>query len=1041
MLYLFAGAKRKSDMRSLLEAAGWSIVEFDILRGKDHDLSVKSISDKVLSLIRAGTFAALLVSPPCDTYTRAKFSPNGPPPCRNAKFLRGFPWLTGSRLHTVRIANSLSDFAFLAAIAQVATQPGWLFLEFPEDLGAVVSGRFAGMRPASIWQMSSFEDLLQLPGVMTGALRQKDFGTAYIKPTRLVFKAPSGFTDELIFMGRPEFDNNGFYLGPVPKLPWSADTTTLARQPGETIFRTTGTAAWPAPLCAWMVKHLVHWQSLHDNGLQHGGISTSAVETAMETNTSDEGIRAAAPPADHQDTFPVTIPPEGYWIGGTGEPRSTFVLGKTKAFHDGCGLTSPSRWPKKNRVFPEGSRWNSLRSELEGLVTSKLGEQGIQRLALALACTPKGDPFCPELVEEGRDIIHRWLTRNCGGYADSRSGGDIASGQPFLLNAIHFLLKEMVDPDFAIVKTMEGGVTAGILFPLPRTPAVYEEQCRWRLKEDPLIGAELVAENYASIDKHLMAVEVLFRADEKAGLMQEYTNGQFKSTFGNCSAISSLAVLEEKGKLRVLHDGTHVTKVNHKIKGRDRQRMPGVAELHTILREARSAKVLLFSVLGDFTGAHRTIKILPAEHGYLACRLSEKTVWCNKVGTFGISSASYWWSRLAGALLRCCQGLLGSSNPLDLLLFADDINLLLDGSKERRSAVFLVFYLVLLGAPLKWTKFRGGFAVDWVGLHIALKEYAVGLSASRAQWVTLWIEGLLTAGKVGTRDMAGGLGRLNFAATALIYEKAFLGILYLWVSAILRGAADVVALPWAVRLILTWIHRRLTNGDRLQVAPHLPALVGQELFRSDAKAEKGLATIGGWECAGGIPASQARWFFVRVEESWAPWAFAKKSDPQRVIATLELLGTLLSIMLFGSHWSGALKAAGVITGATDNLGNTYAVSKLMSTKWPLTTLLLELSEQLRTRQLCLQLVWRKRDENAEADSITNEDFSGFNGARRMTVDPASLPWLVLPELMEASKLLYQGIVDERERATLLPKRPFVWKKTAANKRFRTSQPW
>ena len=41
--------------------------------------------------------------------------------------------------------------------------------------------------------------------------------------------------------------------------------------------------------------------------------------------------------------------------------------------------------------------------------------------------------------------------------------------------------------------------------------------------------------------------------------------------------------------------------------------------------------------------------------------------------------------------------------------------------------------------------------------------------------------------------------------------------------------------------------------------------------------------------------------------------------------------------------------------ATDNLGNTFAVSKLMSTKFPLTRVVMELAVQLRKMQHQLDL--------------------------------------------------------------------------------------
>ena len=103
--------------------------------------------------------------------------------------------------------------------------------------------------------------------------------------------------------------------------------------------------------------------------------------------------------------------------------------------------------------------------------------------------------------------------------------------------------------------------------------------------------------------------------------------------------------------------------VNHRIKCRDKIRMPGVREKHHLLRTYKEKKHCPLSILGDVKNAHRLIKIVPEEWGMQACRLDEGLVWANLVVTFGIASAAYWWSRLSGCLLRCVYGLAGPPQP------------------------------------------------------------------------------------------------------------------------------------------------------------------------------------------------------------------------------------------------------------------------------------------------------------------------------------------------------------------------------------------
>ena len=728
---------------------------------------------------------------------------------------------------------------------------------------------------------------------------------------------------------------------------------------------------------------------------------------------------------------------DNYWIGGEGPPRTTYALGKPRQFHDGAGLTSPGRWEKANRVFPTGPKWLSLRASLENLLVTEFGDE-LKRVPFQFAAGPKKEVFCPQLLQKGRSVLHSWLKAN--GHDELTE--EVAGGQPFWLDTLYHLLLEMRDPDSQICKTLEGGVTAGVLHPLPRTPAVYEEQVAWRLKQDALHLAMLQAENYASVGPHVAAVKSKFKEDEEAGLMREFSDDEFSRTFGAHTAISSLAVLVEKDKLRVLHDGTHKTMVNHRIKCLDKVRMPGVREKHCLLRTFQAAKQNPLCILGDVKNAHRLIKIVPEEWGMLACRVEPGKVWVNCVGTFGVASAAYWWSRLSGCIIRCVYGLLGPSNPLDMLLYADDLELLGVDSVERRSMVLALFYLSILGVPMKLSKFHGGFRAEWIGLYVDYTTYSLGLSEKRAGWLINWIQEVLAKGCVGSRDFAGALGRLGFAVTALFYEKPFLGVLYMWSGSISRAEVEVASIPWAVRLILSWLARRLQGMGRVQLVPPV-AVPGGELFRSDAKAEAGRAVVGGWECANGTPPGKARWYALEVEKSWAPWAFAKENDPGRVIATLELLGTLLSIMYFGGDWARGGAGIAAITGSTDNQGNSFATAKMMSSKWPLTVLLIELSEQLRAKNMELQLLWRRRDLNQEADDLTNGIFTSFDMARRIEIVPSAIPWLVMGDLMQVSEQLYKTICSEREavKSSGKSRRPFGFKKIKASLKLRTKDPW
>jgi hypothetical protein len=209
-------------------------------------------------------------------------------------------------------------------------------------------------------------------------------------------------------------------------------------------------------------------------------------------------------------------------------------------------------------------------------------------------------------------------------------------------------------------------------------------------------------------------------------------------------------------------------------------------------------------------------------------------------------------------------------------------------------------------------------------------------------------------------------------------------------------------------------------------------MVQMELFRSDAKATELGGWIGGWEFKGGQDSKRARWWALEVDKTIFPWLFAKK-DPKRVIAGLELLATIICVMVFSDcgSWTGCF------SGGTDNQANIHSVKKLISTKYPLTILLMELSEQLRYRNASLSLRWVPRTLNQEADDLTNNDFSKFDSGNRICIDQKTLEFKVLREINEAAALLFKDIQEKKKNKICLRKE----KKTKVTERMKWRNPW
>ena len=159
----------------------------------------------------------------------------------------------------------------------------------------------------------------------------------------------------------------------------------------------------------------------------------------------------------------------------------------------------------------------------------------------------------------------------------------------------------------------------------------------------------------------------------------------------------------------------------------------------------------------------------------------------------------------------------------------------------------------------------------------------------------------------------------------------------------------------------------------------------------------------------------------------------------------------MSFILFGppldvtrSQESGPSKVVTVLPELTDNRGNTFVLNSLMTTKYPLCCVLMELAAQMRVRDLSLQLQWAPRTVNVEADALTNGAFRGFTPELRVPFDLGSFGWIVLDGLMKAGGELQREKQRLKAAAALAGGgggAPQAGKKRRREDRLRVREPW
>ena len=660
------------------------MIELDIRYSKAADLSVPANQRKWLSFIDAGGADAMLVTPPCSTFSRAQWAnEEGPLPLRSSLCPRGFTWNSEARRKKADLGNTLGDFAYEAMKRQLAWEDRPAVMEQPEDLGATKKPRIKGHQPASMWQFSQHREVASLPGVQSVVLAQKDFGTPNVKPTRLLLRVPGPLHPNM-YEGFPMFDSSGWYLGPLPKM---TGEPLIGREGGA--FRTASSASWPAALCQWVAEQFM--ASFRNR--EQGG----AMRMNSEEEKGPKGDQEAAQGKRKREEDEVN-PFEPPSKGGFGPARGCSWKGMVVPFHDGGCLASPGRWDLKKRKYPGDEGWCELRKKIRRLVSERAGgEVALEKECFSMA---KGEKGC-KLVQDGEALseLRKELARFCDEGEDVL---EVASGQPFYLRLIRKLLEKAGDQDCQFLSEAEDGLPLGVKFPLPRTPVSFERQVEWALSYDPDEGCDLARVNYPSAKEHEEHLRQHLEDEVEEGLMERMSMEEFEARYGQDRAVAALAVLVEDaelGKKRVIHDGSHGVKVNHRIKCLDKIRMPGGREKRYLLARYREARDVVFSVIGDIGKAHRRFKYKKEEHGFLACRVSEEDRWVyiNKVGTFGVTSTPYWWCRISGACVRLTHYLLGPDIPIELLLYADDLEAMGVTGEGRKGVVLAFMVLAAIG--------------------------------------------------------------------------------------------------------------------------------------------------------------------------------------------------------------------------------------------------------------------------------------------------------------------------------------------------------
>ena len=1055
-MYLFAGKKRQADVGSCLNKMhsdgriALRLIEFDIERSETHDLRSNDLWDQITARLRKGRWF-LIVSPPCNTFSRARFQWRlhpGPRPLRSRTWPKGFPWLSGLNQ---AIVNEANEFVLkcLDACSVAVQHGGWFLLEHPEDLGKVHDEV-----PGTIWQWDEVPNLFAWCGGFTCAVHQCTFGAPTSKPTRLMTNFV--LNDLRCHPGFPQFDSSFRYLGPLPKSCGHVHESKLVGKQNNQ-WKTGPSAAYPPDMCQFIAEAIFVAVASFGGGGETGDTATEPLNNSMATEPwpsnswdllpeagnskgegKDLGTTEGGPPCPNFSMVNQTQKPI---VGLTSdepvrEPSVESIRPLTQAdeveafdmvsclnsghpirvewdtferdFIDGFGLCSPTRWPPAARGVRRSVAMKRLAFETFSLLADTVRQciPDVRSAAFALVTGKfQASPFVGEPLESLR-------TQWAGLLRDPADALVIDSGQPFLLRGMAQWLTVFEDPDVGWLVDAEDcfatGVPLGVDAPLPRSPQVFPEKVKRRKLDDSDFNP--VASNYPSAQLSTAELESKFREEELAGRMYPTRYSVLKEEFGEerIRIASMAAITKPDGSIRPLHDGTHSVQVNNRIVYRDQIQCPGPPEVASVVRESVETREAPFCVSADIKSAHRLVKIRKMDWPYMACKAdsNSSTVWVNKVGTFGISSAPYWWSKLFALVGRFVGHVMGAAWFLHLV-YVDDLHGAFTGASKFLHLWVWVLAFELVGTPFAYHKFRGGFSSEFVGYQMRYDLNEVGISLRRGEWLSKWIRSAEEKRfVVVTRDFAEFLGRLVFVAQLLVWLKPHLSPLFAWSAA--TAASTVAKLPEIVILTLKYLVAEF-SVESYMVSARRPRVFTGEQFRTDAKCTDDSVVLGGWEVSSG------RWFQICLDESKAPYLFRPGKGSQWASTSAELLATLAALVAFG--WTDAATSRKslelCLAAGTDNRSNECLSVKRSTTKFPLMLINMQLSSVLSRARVAVRLKWRPREENTIADDITNSIFDQVDLSKRIAMSYNDLPVQIIHALFEAKSDFDQARESQR----------------------------
>ena len=185
-LYVFSGRRRPGDFQQHLETLLFQrqlsghVLLLDLAISNKHDVNDRELVHKLINWVRMGVVGGVLVAPPCETWTEARFltteNLRDPRPLRSNQEPMGLPQLTLRELEQLGISNYLLYVAIrLVFHCALCATPA--ILEHPKEP--------RNKDRPSIWRLPWLQALKASNLLAQRLIWQAEYGSHVAKPTHL----------------------------------------------------------------------------------------------------------------------------------------------------------------------------------------------------------------------------------------------------------------------------------------------------------------------------------------------------------------------------------------------------------------------------------------------------------------------------------------------------------------------------------------------------------------------------------------------------------------------------------------------------------------------------------------------------------------------------------------------------------------------------------------------------------------------------------------------------------------------------------------